>query len=248
MWPESRSVGFCVAGGSPLSDSRPARPSSSSSSSTMPTQRVSPSQRSRRSPKSRACSDRVSGRRSPHSSTVASSRLWTRAVQRSQPGIGSRPRSVYGPLGSPYDGDRYGPLGMQYRPDRHGLPSGHEVRTTHVDRSAVPWRALPGATRSLRSLVCSRMDSRITSTIGRLAGRCPCGEQAQREVTLAARKGVRAPHHLSRWSRSCRLPAALADDGEQEGTRLPRTPDGRRGGRDLWGLERRVQYARGVAG
>lgn len=208
----------------------------------MPTQRDSPSPGSRRSPKNRACSDRVSGRRSPHSSTVASSRSWTLAVRRNQPGIGSRPRSAYGPLGSPYGGDGYGPLGMQYRPDRHGLPSGHEVRTTHVGRSAAPWRALPGAT---RSLVCSRMDSRSTSTIGRLAGRCPSGEEAQREVTL----GTRQPHgrHVPACSRSCPLPRALADDGEQEGTRPPRTPDRCRGGRDLWGLERRVQYARGAS-
>lgn len=124
-------------------------------------------------------------------------------------------------------------------------PVGHEGRTTHVRRSAVAMRALPGARRSLRSLCVIRMDSRITSTIGWLAGRCPSGEEAQREVTL----GTREPHgrHVPACSRSCPLPRALAGYGEQEPGRVSSLADGHRGGRDLWGFPGRVKYARGVA-
>jgi hypothetical protein len=120
---------------------------------------------------------------------------------------------------------------------------GHEGIYTHVRRSAVPWRALPGATRSLRSLVCSRMDSMTSSRIGRLAGRCPSGEEARGAVTVGAwqdRVGYRPA-----WSRSCRLPAALADDGETHGRHVHHLARGTGDQRGVWGCPALPQYARG---
>jgi hypothetical protein len=120
---------------------------------------------------------------------------------------------------------------------------GHEVRTTHVGRSSELWRRLPAPTRSLRSLVCSRIKTKTSSRIGRLAGRCPSGEEAQRDVALAVRQ-YRA-RHVSDCSRSCRLPAALAGDDEWEGDWLSSLAARSRRGSSACRFLGRVQYARG---
>ncbi len=123
---------------------------------------------------------------------------------------------------------------------------GHEVRTSHVRRSAVAMRALPGARRSLRSLcVFTEHPINRSSTIGRLAGRCPCGEQAQHAVTMGTRQ--RHGRHVPACSRSCRLPAALAGDDEQERGWVSSLAVRGRRGIAASRFAGRVQYARGLA-
>lgn len=245
MWSVPQYGGCSAAAGSPDSGSRPASRSFSSYSSTTPTQRASASPRNRRSQKNQAWNGQAFAKPSPLSSTAASSRSSSQVDLASRPGIGSRQRSGYGPLGSPYGGRGYGPLGMPYRPNRYGPPSGHEVISTHVRGSAGQWRRLPAPTRSLRSLVCSKGPSMmLIVAIGRLAGRCPSGEEAQPDVTLEARRGRMSNASVSRRSLLRRLPATLADDGEQEHTRLPSLADSHRDGRDPWGHPAQPQCAR----
>lgn len=210
---------------------------------TMPTPTASASLLRRRSPMRPACSALRSGRPSPRSRRRGSSRCSTLAGRGSRLDICCFSASRYGLLGSPYDAAAYGLPGMQYGQSAYGLPGSHEGRTTHVRRSAAPWRALPGATRSLRSLVCSRMDSITSSRIGRLAGRCPSGEEAQGELAL----GARQPRvgRLPAWSPLRRLPATLADEEDDRRRALRRLGDLLRGGRNVWGRPARPRYARG---
>lgn len=248
MWFVPQFGGCSVVAGSPASASRRASRSFSLSSSTTPMPRGSASPRNRRSQRSQGWNGLASAKPSPLSSTPASSRSSSPAGPASRPGIGSRRRSGYGPLGSPYGGRGYGPLGMPYRPNRYGPPSGHEVISTHVRGSAGLWRRLPAPTRSLRSLVCSEGPSMmLIDTIGRLAGRCPSGEEAQPDVTLGARHGRVSNASVSRRSPLRRLPATLADDGEQEHTHLPLLADSHRDGRDAWGHPTQPQCARGTS-
>lgn len=109
------------------------------------------------------------------------------------------------------------------------LPIWPEGRSTYVGRSAVAVRALPGARRSLRSLISMKIAlTNMSSRIGPLAARCPCGEQAQGDLALVARQ--RRARHVPARLRSCRLPAALADEGEVASRLGPSAGLRRRGG------------------
>lgn len=160
----------------------------------------------------RGCSDPGCAKRSPLSSIRASSSSSPRAVQggATRRATWSSADRRYGPLGSPYRRSTYGPLGMPFAEMPYGPLGGQEVIHTHVRRSAVAVRALPGARRSLRSLCAIRIISEASSVIGRLAGRCPSGEEAQGDVALGARQP--RTRCVPACSRSCRLPAALADE------------------------------------
>lgn len=122
-------------------------------------------------------------------------------------------------------------------------PTWPEGRSTYVRRSAHVHRlrfARP-AHRPERAFPSNRSIMNPSSLIGRLAARCPAGEAAQGEMTLGARQ--HAPSHLCRCSRSCRVPAALADDGEVAGCSRPPAGRRRRGGSAGYQRELRTRVA-----
>lgn len=248
MWPalNGSRLGGSLAAAYELSACRCTRGGCCSRSSTVPTKTGSHGRRNSGSPRTSASLGRRSRKLSAGCEMSARSSNTNRVGPGGLPGIGSVTSHHNLP-------ERRAGLHLRTCPF-HGAgwhrdtcpPAGHKDRTTHVGRSAAPWRALPGATRSLRSLVCSKgPSSALIDIIGRLAGRCPSGEEAQRDVALVARQ--HRLRHASACSRSCRLPAALAGDDEQEGGSVSSLADSHRDGRDPWGHPAQPQYARGTA-
>lgn len=97
---------------------------------------------------------------------------------------------------------------------------GHEVISTHVRRSAVAYRALPGARRSLRSLsIFSIIEGKDHGASRRLRrdGSPVGGGGGNRTETIATRNVA-----LNARSRLRPLPRPLADDEELSGRRVDR--------------------------
>lgn len=76
-----------------------------------------------------------------------------------------------------------------------------------------------------------RESSSLISRIGQLAARCPSGEEAQRDLASGARQQL--DRLDTACSRSCRLPAALADDVQRVDGRVSSLASGRGDG-SLW--------------
>lgn len=219
MWLASQHDGSSAVASS-NSDCPRTKGSSSSRSSTEPTATASRGRHSFASRQTSASPDRRCRRRSDGFSTSARSSSTNRAVRAGRLGIECARRV---PRNLP---DYRAGWWLSTCPT-HGAgwwlvtcpPDGPEVIHTHVGRSAVAVRALPGARRSLRSLCAIRIIHAAPSRIGRLAGRCPSGEEAQGDVALGDRQTRSS--RVSEWSRSCRLPAALADEEQMAGWPLP---------------------------
>lgn len=247
VWPAILQMQLSARSASRTWGSRLGRASCSCASGAMPMPVVSRGHARSSSLSRRGWSDPASAKRSQLSSRRVSSSSSAKAVRgaATRHDIWSLPSQAYGLLVSPYSGGAYGPLGMPFAYHRYGPLSGQEVRTTHVGGSTAAWRRLPAPTHSLRSLACPLNHlMREIPVIGRLAVRCPSGEEAQGALALGARKGVRAVHLLPAWLRSCRLPAALADDEGMGGSGLRSRAVRSRGG-DAWGRPAWPQYARG---
>lgn len=244
MWPARLSARSSAAERSRGTTSRQGRASCCSRSRIVPTRLASRSRLRRLWRLILACLDSAFVSRSRCSSISDSSRSSSLEVRGDRLDIGSRSRRTYGQLCNPYLGRLTGNYRACNRIAATGNPVATKVVTTHVLRSAVAVRALPGARRSLRSLCVIRMSSLTSSSIGRLAGRCPSGEEAQSDEALGARQ--RGTGRVPAWSLLRRLPAPLADDGEQEDARSPLPAGCHRDGREPWRRPRRVQYARGA--
>lgn len=243
VWPARLSDRSSAAARSRSTTSRQGRASCCSRSRIAPTPPANRSLLKRPSLWISACLDWAFGSRSRCSSRSDSSRSSSPEARGDQPAIGSRFRRTYGQLCNPYLGRLTGNYRARNRRAATGNPVATKVVTAHGPRSTASWRALPGATRSLRSLMCSKgPSSALIDTIGRLAGRCPSGEEAQRDVGLEKRQD--RERHVAGCSRSCRLPAALAGDDEQEGGWLTSLTGRGRHGTGVWRFSGRVQYAR----
>jgi len=123
-------------------------------------------------------------------------------------------------------------------------PDGHEVLTSHVGRSAVAVRALPGARRSLRSLRVNPINQAI-----HMVGRGACVASPRRSPS-GGREGEpwtrpRTPQcHLPACSLLRRLPATLADDEQQEHGHVGRSANVLDDGRSMRGCPAQPRYAR----
>lgn len=133
----------------------------------------------------------VFGRRSVSSWTGGSSRSSSRVALVGRLDIGSPCRRTYGQLCNPYLASVMG----NYRARNGVIATGNcvatKVVTTLVGRSAglgVRALARPGSAGSERSSRSSSLMKIIIMWIGRLAGRCPSGEEAQGDVTLGTRQ------------------------------------------------------------
>lgn len=153
MWLARPSDKSCAAAPSRSTDFAPGRASCSSCSPTTRMSTTKPGLRKRRSPVRPACQSQGYGRRSDLSSRRASSRSSIRADHVEVLDIGSRFGRTYGQLGDPYLARVMGNSRVRNSLIAMGNPVTSKVVTTHVRRSAVAMRALPGARRSLRSLI-----------------------------------------------------------------------------------------------
>lgn len=250
MCPEPRQIEHSAARCSATYPPRPGRAWSCCAYEATQTLRASAGQAKTRSRPRLVCSALASAKHSPRSwkwASFSSSHPEVRAagIRRD---IWSSFARTYWPLGSPYFRGGYGPLGMQYLSSGYGPLGGHEVITTHVPRSTGlssldVVRPTHRPTRPHPSLVAKK---NLGHAIGQLAARCPSGEEAQRDLTLRARK--RATRHLPAWLRSCPLPGAPADYSRVSGSGLYLLAVGTRDKRDVWGLSAQPKVrARGGA-
>lgn len=219
MWPERQYVRSSAAERSRNTTSRPVKRSCFSPSLTERTPTTSAIPRRRGSRSISVCRDSASASASPSSSTSISSRSSTQVDRVDRRTIGSPFRSTYGQLCNPYL-----PRLTGNSPARNSIwPMGNsvatKVETTHVRRSAVAVRALPGARRSLRSLTARTHHADDGYPCGRPAlpvDAPPEGDgRGERPQTVATRTVTPAI-----WSLLRRLPATLADDEQFTTTRV----------------------------
>ena len=173
MWLASRPTGCSAAESSRAFRRRPARASSSSVCRVTRTARTLRGPGAVSSLQRPACSDRASTRRSRHSSRKGSFRCSLQGAKAAgtRRSIWSDQTANYGLPSRPYLRRCYGSLRMPNTGHGYGLPSEPEVEISHVRGS-------------------SELQSRRVhpSRSGRLAGRCPSGEEAQSDLTSGARQ------------------------------------------------------------
>lgn len=236
MWHESQPVGSCEAALVTLGSPRPKRSfcSRCSTTSTATGLRGGPK------PSSRKTSESLGSRSTKHSrgcAIVGCSLSMSRVDRGERHAIGSETLA--------HCNLSHNPTGSMAQTCRVSGASCHratcrltwlEVITTHVRRSAglSSLDVLRPTHRPTRPHPSSVAKKNLIHTIGQLAARCPSGEEAQRDLTLRARK--RATRHLPAWLRSCPLPGAPADDREAGGSGLYLLAVGTRDKRDVWGL------------
>lgn len=147
--------------------------------------------------KKQACLRSVSARRSEHSSTSGSSRSSTPVGRDDQHAIGSPSGTTYAQRCNAYLGRVMGNQSARMRVIRNRNDVTSKVVTTHVGRSTgLRMRALarPGSA-GRRSSSRTNLLAFHLMVIGRLAGRCPCGEQAQGDVAHEVRQSAHQVRH-----------------------------------------------------
>lgn len=178
MWPVHQSGRSSAVGRSLASSSRQGRASCFSLSLTARTPQANVGRRRNGSPMTSECLDSGCARRSECSSRRAQSRSSRRVVLASRPAIGSLCRPTYGQLCNPYLGSVMGNNHARNRSSATGNSVATKVEATHV-----------GGSSELQS------SHTCIAIIGQLADRCPCGEQAQGDLTSGARQHM--PAHLT---------------------------------------------------
>lgn len=248
VWHEHLSARSCEAGHSPTTSSHQARRLCCSLSLTVPMPPVNAFHPRSDSPKIWECLGWGCVKQLPHSLRRTQSRLWRKAGRGNRPDTGSHCRPIYGQLCNPYLGTVMGNYCARIGSVVMGNSVATKVITTYVSRSTgLSYLDVARPThRPKRPHPSSLLTKTPIHTIGRLAARCPSGEEAQRDLTLRARK--RAAPSVPAWLRSCRLPAAPADYSGVSGSGLYLLAVGTRDKRDVWGLSAQPKVrARGGA-